>query len=86
MDGVSGRGADTVEVGGKSSANGGISEVSFHHTEFAMGVVFPSIKLNLLALYCLEFALMHSIPINVSDNARILEINDGIVNEKSRSG
>ena len=73
-------------MGNKPSVNSSVSEVSFHHTEFALGIVFPSIKLNLLALYHLEFVLMRSIPINISNNARILEINDGIVDEKSGGG
>ena len=86
MNGISGRGANTVKVGDELSADGGISEVSLHHTEFALGVALPPIKLNLLALYCLEFALMCSITINVSNNAGILEINDGIVDEELGGG
>jgi len=75
-----------VKVGDEPSADSSISEVSLHHTEFALGVVLPPIKLNSLALYRLEFTLMRLISINVSNNARILEINDGIVNEKSGGG
>ena len=61
-------------------------EMSFYHTEFALSVVLPFIKLDSLALYCLEFALMHSIPKNISDNTGIPEINDGIVDEESGGG
>jgi len=72
----------------KSGVNSSISEVSFHHIEFALGVVFPLVKLDLLALYRLKFTLIHSISINVSDNTRILEINNGVVDEElgSRGG
>jgi len=72
-----------VEMGSESSVNSGISEVSFHHAEFAFSAAFPSIKLNSLALYCLKFALVCSIPVDISNNPRILEIYDGVVNEES---
>jgi len=74
---------NTVEMRDESSADGSIGEMSFHHTKFALSVAFSPIKFNLLVLYCLEFILMHSIPIDVSDNTRILEVYDSIVNEKS---
>jgi len=86
VDGISRRGADTIEMRNESGANSSASKVSFHHTELAMGAVFPSIKLDSLALYHLEFALMCSISIDVSNNTGILEIDDGIVDEKSGSG
>ena len=75
-----------IEMGSEPGADRSVSKVPFHHTEFALGAVLPSVKLNSLALYCLEFALMCSIPVNVSDNTRILEINDGVVDEESGSG
>jgi len=59
-----------------------MGEVSFHHIEFALSTAFSSIKLNLLALYCLEFTLMCPIPIDVSDNTRIFEVYNGIVDEE----
>ena len=86
MDGISGRGTDAIKMRDKLGANCSIGKVSFHHAEFALGAVFPLIKLNLLALYCLEFALMCSISIDVSNNTRILEIDDGIVDEELGSG
>jgi len=86
VNGVSRRGAETIEMGNESGADSGVSKVSFHHVEFALGAVFPFIKFNLLALYCLEFALMRPIPVNISDNTGILEINDGVVDEESGSG
>jgi len=86
VDGISGRGIDTIEMRNESGANCSIGKVSFHHAEFALGTVFPLIKLNLLVLYHLEFALMCSISIDVSNNTGILEINDGIVDEESGSG
>ena len=67
-------------------ANSSVSKVSFHHTEFALGAIFPLIELNSLALYCRKFTLMCSISINVSNNTRILEIDNGIVDEESGSG
>jgi len=70
----------------KLGANSRIGEVSFHHIEFALGAVFPLIKLNSLALYHLEFTLMRLISINISDNTGILEINNGIVDEELGSG
>ena len=73
-------------MGNESGVDRSISKVSFHHTEFALGAVFPSIKLDLLAFYRLEFALMCSIPVNISDNTGILEINDGVVDKESGSG
>jgi len=84
VNGVSGRRADTIEMRNESGANGGIGEVALYHVEFALSVVFSLIKLDALVFYCLEFTLMHSIPINVSDNTGILEIYDSVVDEKSR--
>ena len=86
MDGISRGGVNAVKVRDKSGVNSSVSEVSFHHTKFALGTVFSPVKLDLLALYCLEFTLMCLISINVSDNTRILEINNGIVDEESGSG
>jgi len=86
VDGVSGRGTDAVKMGNKSGADSSVSEMSFHHTELALGTVFPLIELNSLALYRLEFTLMRSIPINVSDNTGIFEIDDGVVDKESGSG
>jgi len=86
VDGVSGRGTDTVKVRDKSGANCSIGEVSFHHVEFALSTIFPLIELNSLALYRLKFALMCPISVDVSNNTRILEIDNGIVDEESGSG
>ena len=72
-----------VKVRNKSSANGGIGEVAFHHTELALSSFFPSIKLNSLTFYCLEFALVCLIPINISNNTRVFEVYDGVVDEES---
>ena len=83
MDGISGRRANAVKIRDKPSVDGSISEVSFHHIEFALSAVLPFIKLNSLAFYCLEFTLMRPISINISNNAGIPEINDGIVDEES---
>jgi len=55
MNGVSGGRANTVEMGNELSANGGISEVVLHHTEFALSKFFSFGKLHSLALYRLEF-------------------------------
>ena len=86
MNGISRRRADAIEMRNESGVNSSVSKVSFHHVEFALGTFFPPIELNLLALYRLEFALMCSISINVSNNAGILEINNGVVDEESGSG
>jgi len=86
VNSVSGRGTNAVEMGNKSSANSGISEVAFHHAKLALSVFFPPIKLNSLALYRLEFALMCLIPINISNNTRVPEVYDGVVNEESGGG
>jgi len=86
VDGISRRGTKLIEMRNELGANSSVSEMSFHHTEFALSAVFPPVKLDSLALYRLKFTLMRSISINVSDNTRILEINDGIVDEESGSG
>jgi len=86
MNGISGRGADTVKMGDESGVDGGIGKVSFHHAELCLSDIFPLIKLDLLALYRLEFTLICSISVNVSDNTGILEINDGIVDKESGGG
>jgi len=86
VDSVSGGGTNAVEVRSELGANSSRCEVSLHQAEFALGTVFPPIKLNSLVFYCLEFALMRPISINISNNTGILEIDDGIVDEKSGSG
>ena len=86
VNSVSGGRTNAIEVGNESSADRGISEVAFYCAELALSTFFPSIKLNLLALYHLEFTLMHSISVYVSDNTRVFEIYNGVVDEKSRCG
>ena len=86
VNSISGRGTNVIEVGDELGANSSTSKVLFHHTEFALGAILPLIKLNSLAFYHLEFTLMRSISINISNNTGILEIDDGIVNEESGSG
>jgi len=75
-----------VKMGNKSGADSSVSEMPFHHIELALGTIFPLVELNSLALYRLEFTLMRSIPIDISDNTGILEINDGVVDKESGSG
>jgi len=86
MYSVSGGGANAVKVGNKLGANSGVSEVMFHHTELALSAFLSSIKLNLLALYHLELALMRLISVYISNNTRVLEVYDGIVDGESRGG
>jgi len=86
VNGVSGGGVNAVKVRDKLSANGGIGKVSFHHTEFALSVVFTPIKFNSLVLYHLKFTLMRPVSVDISNNTGVLEIYNGIVDEKSRSG
>ena len=86
VDGISGGRANAVKVGNKSGANGSVSKVAFHYIEFALGVALPFVELDLLALYRLKLALTCLIPINISNNPRILEIYDGVVDEKAGGG
>ena len=85
MNSVSGRGTDAIKMGNELGVNSSISEVPFHHAELRLSVVLPLIELNPLALYRLEFALMRPIPIDISDDTRVLEIDDGVVDEESGS-
>ena len=75
-------GTNTIEVRDESSANSGVSEVSLYLIELALSVTFSSVKFNLLVFYHLKFALMCLIPVDVSDNTRVFEVYDGIVDEK----
>ena len=86
VDSINGRGANAVKVGNEPCASSSMSKMSLHHTEFVLGIALPPIKLNLLALYCIEFALVCLISINISDNTRILEIDDSVVDEETRGG
>jgi len=83
VDGVSGRGANAIEVGSESDANGSISEMALYHTQLALSVIFSFVKFNLLALYRLKFTLMCLIPVDISDNTGVFEVYDGIVNKES---
>jgi len=84
VNGVSGWRTNAIEVGNESSVDCGISEVAFHHAELALSTFFPSVELDSLALYHLEFTLMCSISVYVSNNTRVFEIYNGIVDEESR--
>jgi len=86
MNSIGGRRSNAVEVRDKSGANSCVSEVAFNHVEFVLSITFSFVKLDSLALYRLELILTCSIPINVSNNPRILEIYDGIVDEKAGGG
>ena len=83
VNGISGRRTGAVKMGNKSGAHGGISKVSFHHTELCLSVVFSLVKFDLLAFYRLELVLVCPIPIDISNNTRILEIDDGVVDKES---
>ena len=82
VNSVSGGRANVIEMRDKPSANSSIGEMSFHHTELALSVAFSFVKLNSLAFYHLEFTLMCPISINISNNTRVLEVYDGIVDEE----
>jgi len=86
VNGISGGRTDAIEMRDEPSTDGGICKVAFHHAELALSDIFPLIKFDALAFYCLELALMRPIPINVSDNTRVFEIYDGVVDEESGSG
>jgi len=77
---------NAVEMGNESGANGSIGEVALHHAKLALSTFFPSVKLNSLTFYRLKFALVCLIPINISDNTRVFEVYDGIVDEESGGG
>jgi len=82
VNGISRRGTNTIEVRSELSANSSMSEMSLHHTELALSTTLAPIKFNSLVLYRLKFTLMHLIPIDISDNTRVFEVYDGIVNEE----
>ena len=84
--GVSGRGANTIEMRNESGANRSVSEVTFYHVELGLGIVFPLVELDTLAFYRLKLALMRSIPIDVSNNTRVFEIYNGVVDKESGGG
>jgi len=86
MNGINRRGTNAIEMGNESGMDGSISEVAFHHAELALSAFFPPIELDSLVLYCLKFTLMHSIPVYVSNNTRVLEIYNGVVDEESGHG
>jgi len=86
VNGVSGRRTNTIEVRYEPSADGGVGEVTFYHAELALCVILPFVKLDTLAFYRLELALMRSISINVSDNTRVFKIYNGVVDKESRGG
>jgi len=76
---ISGRGTNAIKVGDEPSLNGGIGKVVFHHAEFALSILLSPIELNSLVLYHLKFVLVCSISVYVSNNTRVLEIYNGIV-------
>jgi len=84
VNGIGRGGTNVVKVRSESGADGGMSEVLFYHTELALSTAFSPIKFNSLVLYHLKFALVCSVPVDVSNNPRILEIYDSIVDEESR--
>jgi len=74
-----GKGADTSEVGNKASAYSSVGEVAFHNTELGLCISLTVVKLSALMFDCHELVLVCPIPINVSNNTRVLEIYNGIV-------
>ena len=86
IDGVSRGRVNAVKVRDKSGANGGIGEVALYHAKLALSVFFPSVKLDSLVLYRLKFILVCPIPINISNDTRVFEVYDGIVDEESGGG
>ena len=83
VDGVSRRGVYTIEVGNELGADGSISEMTLHHTQFALSAIFPFVKFDSLAFHHLEFTLMCPVPVDISDNTGVFEVYDGVVDKES---
>jgi len=75
-----------VKMRDEPSSDGSVGEMVFHHAKFALGTFFPSIKLDLLAFYCLEFTVMRLVPVYVSDNTGVFKVYNGVVNKKLGGG
>jgi len=72
-----------IEVRNESGVDSSVSEMALHHTQLALSATFPSVKFNLLALYCLEFTLVRPIPVDISDDAGVFEVYNGVVDKES---
>ena len=70
----------------ETSAYCHMGEIVLHSEELSLGVVFSVVQLDPLLLQVGQLVLVRSVPMYVSNNPWVFEVNKSIVNEEPTSG
>jgi hypothetical protein len=73
--------ATLVEMGSEAGANGGVGEAALSVQKLTFQLLFTILDSDLLPLAALSLIDVRAVPMDVSDNARVLEVSKGVVNE-----
>jgi len=74
------------EMGKKMGANRSMSEVALHSEKFVLGTIFSIGELHPSPLHILQLDLISPIPMHISDDPWVFEVDQGIVDKELTSG
>ena len=78
-------GACFDKVGGQTSANGGVSKVPLYCQKFTFDTVLGVVQLYPSPLHVVQLDLVRPVAVYVSDNPRVFEVDQSIIDEKAAS-
>jgi hypothetical protein len=86
-EGASRRGgrATLVEMGDEAGANGGVGEAALGVQKLTFELLFAVLDGDFLPLAALSLIDVRAVPVDISDNARVLEVSKGIIDEGTGS-
>ena len=77
-----GRGTSFDKMREEPSADGGMSKVALHCEELALSPILSVVQFDPSVLDVVKLVLVRSIPMHVSNDPRVLEIDEGVVNKE----
>ena len=66
----------------ETSAYSCMGEIALHSEEFSLGAIFGIVQLDPSSLHVGQLVLVCSVPVYVSDDPWVFEVNEGVVNEE----
>jgi len=70
------------KVGLKASAYCCMSKIALHGKEFGLGTIFYIVQLDSLSLHVGQLVLVRLVPVHISDDPWVFEVDEGVVNEE----
>ena len=72
-------------MGNEAGTNGSVSKISFYREELAFEVVSGIVQFHPSSLHVVQLGLVCPIPVYVSNDPGVLEVDQGVVNKKAAS-